>query len=133
LILGTGIDICDAARLQEWLASPDPGLMASVFTPTEVAYCSGKRSPALHLAARFAAKEAVVKALSASPATGSFWLDIEIVNAPGGQPEVRLRGRAADVAAGLGVSRVWVSLTHVESTAVASVILEGGGDNASLP
>ena len=132
MILGTGIDICDAARLQDWLASPDPGLVASVFTPAEVAYCSGKRSPALHLAARYAAKEAVVKALSASSAAGSFWLDIEIVNAPGGQPEVRLRGRAAEAAAGLGVSRVWVSLTHVEDTAVASVILEGGGDHAAL-
>lgn len=133
MILGTGIDICDVARLQEWLESPDPGLMAAVFTPSEVAYCSSKRSPALHLAARYAAKEAVVKALSASTAAGSFWLDIEIVNAPGGQPEVRLHGRAAEVATGLGVSRVWVSLTHVENTAVASVILEGGCDSASLP
>lgn len=133
MIVGTGIDICDAARLQEWLASPDSGLLASVFTPSEVAYCSSKHSPALHLAARYAAKEAVVKALSASSATGSFWLDIEILNAPGGQPEVQLRGRTAEVAAGLGVSRVWVSLTHVEGTAVASVILEGGGDSASLP
>lgn len=127
MILGTGIDICDTARVQGWLDGPDPGLLDSVFTPAEVRYCRGKRLPALHLAARYAAKEAVVKALSAAGGSGSYWLDIEVTNAAGGQPEVRLGGRAADCAARLGVSRVWVSLTHVDGLAAASVILEGPG------
>ncbi len=125
MILGTGIDICDPVRLREWLEQPDPGQLAAVFTPAELAYCCAKRAPAVHLAARFAAKEAVVKALSAGGDRGTFWLDIEITSAEGGQPVARLGGRAAECAARLGVTRVWISLTHLDGLAAASAILEG--------
>jgi holo-[acyl-carrier protein] synthase len=127
LILGIGIDICDVRRLREQLARPDDDVIAAVFSAAEIAYCQGKRFPAQHFAARFAGKEAVVKALAATGGQGMFWLDIEILPEAGGQPAVRLSGRAAELAAGLGVTRVWISLSHIEDFATAGVVLEGTG------
>lgn len=127
MILGIGIDICDVRRLREQLARPDDDVMAAVFSAAEVAYCQGKRFPAQHFAARFAGKEAVVKALAATGGSGMFWQDIEILPQSGGQPVVRLSGRAAELAAGLGVARVWISLSHTGDLATASVVLEGAG------
>ncbi len=127
MILGIGIDICDVRRLREQLARPDDAVMATVFSAAEIAYCQGKHFPAQHFAARFAGKEAVVKALAASGGSGMFWLDIEILPQAGGQPAVRLSGRAAELAAGLGVARVWISLSHLEDFATASVVLEDSG------
>ena len=127
MILGIGIDICDVRRLQDQLARPGDDVIATIFSVAEIAYCQRKRFPAQHFAARVAAKEAVVKALSAGGGSGLFWQDIEILPTEGGQPEVRLSGRAAELAAALKVARVWVSLSHVEDFATASVILEGTG------
>ena len=125
MILGTGIDICDVRRLQSQLALADDGVIDDVFTPAEISYCRGKRFPARHFAARFAAKEAVVKALAAGGGQGLFWRQIEILAADGGRPEVRLSGRIAELAAGLEVARVWVSLSHDGEVAVAGAIVEG--------
>jgi holo-[acyl-carrier protein] synthase len=125
MILGTGIDLCEVPRLQAKIQAPADDFIAQVFLPGEIAYCGTKRHPAEHFAARFAAKEAVVKALAGAGGKGSFWQDIEIMNEPDGRPVVVLHGRAKELADALGVCRVFVSLTHTRDLAAATVVLEG--------
>jgi len=125
MILGTGIDLCDVSRMEAKIKAPADEFVAQVFLPGEIAYCGSKRYPAEHYAARFAAKEAVVKALADTGGKGSFWLDIEISNEQDGRPVVRLHGRARELADALGVRRVLVSLTHIREMAAATVVLEG--------
>ncbi len=125
MILGTGIDLCEVARMGAKVQVPADDFVAQVFLPGEIAYCKTKRHPAEHFAARFAAKEAVVKALADTGGEGSFWQDIEIMNEQDGRPVVRLHGRAKELADVLGVRRVFVSLTHTRDLAAATVVLEG--------
>ena len=125
MILGTGIDLCEVSRMQAKIQAPADEFVAQVFLPGEVAYCEAKRHSAEHFAARFAAKEAVVKALAGADGEGSFWQDIEIMNEPDGRPVVVLHGRAKEMADALGVRRVFVSLTHTRDFAAATVVLEG--------
>ena len=125
MILGTGIDLCEVSRMQAKIQAPADEFVAQVFLPGEVAYCEAKRHSAEHFAARFAAKEAVVKALAGADGEGSFWQDIEIMNEPDGRPVVILHGRAKEMADALGVRRVFVSLTHTRDLAAATVVLEG--------
>lgn len=114
--MGVGIDLLEIARLERALQR-HPRLADRVFTPAEQDYAAARARPARHLAARFAAKEAVVKALGLS---GGFGLrDIEVV--AGEPPTVRLAGRAADVASGKSVE---VSLTHSREFAAAVAIAE---------
>ena len=125
MILGTGIDLCEVSRMRAKVQAPADDFVAQVFLPGEIAYCGTKRHPAEHFAARFAAKEAVVKALAGAKGGGSFWRDIEIINEQDGRPVVRLHGRAKEMADALGVRRVFVSLTHTRDIAAATVVLEG--------
>jgi holo-[acyl-carrier protein] synthase len=125
MILGTGIDLCEVPRLQAKIQAPADDFIAQVFLPGEIAYCGTKRHPAEHFAARFAAKEAVVKAMAGTGGEGTFWQDIEIMNEQDGRPVVRLHGRAKELADALGVRRVFVSLTHTRDLAAATVVLEG--------
>jgi holo-[acyl-carrier protein] synthase len=124
MILGTGIDLCEVSRMRAKVHTPADEFVAAVFLPGEIAYCGTKRHPAEHFAARFAAKEAVVKALAGTGGRGSFWQDIEIMNEQDGRPVVRLHGRAREMADRLGVRRVFVSLTHTRDLAAATVVLE---------
>ena len=125
MILGTGIDLCNVARLRDKDATGADDFLASVFLPGEIGYCEAKHRPAEHFAARFAAKEAVVKALADAQGRGTFWLDIEITNEEDGRPTVHLHGRAKEMADRLGVRRVFLSMTHTGDLAAASVVLEG--------
>jgi holo-[acyl-carrier protein] synthase len=113
-----GLDLVDVDRFRRALAR-HPGLEARLFTPTELAYCHGRARPELHLAARFAAKEAVGKLLE----TGVLsWQEIEVVcERVGGPPSLRLSGRTAERAAELAIASVRVSLSHVDSLAGACV------------
>ncbi|MBU2500596.1 holo-ACP synthase [bacterium] len=124
MILGLGTDLCEVSRMREETAASAPGFAEAVFTPGEIAYCRSKHDPAQHFAARFAAKEACVKALAAGGGRGSFWQDIEVVHAEGGRPLLHLIGRAERIAADLGVRRAHLSLSHTRETAVAVVVLE---------
>jgi holo-[acyl-carrier protein] synthase len=95
-----------------------------IFTAAEQAYCLRKRKAAESLAARFAAKEAGAKALGTGISRGVNWLEIEVVREPGGKPSLRFHGRAAEIAAALGVAHTALSLTHSGDLAMASVVLE---------
>ena len=122
MIVGFGMDVVEVARLARLLAAPSAErFLARVFTVGERAYCAPRRDAAVHFAARFAAKEAVSKALGV-PA-GIRFLDAE-VRREDGAPRLVLAGVAERAARALGVSRVHLSLTHDGGVAVAGVVLE---------
>jgi len=125
MILGTGIDLCEVERMRDKVSADADHFLEAVFLPAEIAYCQAKHHPAEHFAARFAAKEAVVKALADAVGKGSFWRDIEITNEEDGRPVIRLLGRVREMADRLGVRRVLVSMTHTRDLAAATVVLEG--------
>jgi holo-[acyl-carrier protein] synthase len=126
MIVGTGIDLAEIGRIQQTVERYGPRFLDRVYTAAEQAYCLRKRKAAESLAARFAAKEAGAKALGTGISRGVNWLEIEVGREPGGRPTLRFHGRAAELAARLGVSRMALSITHTADLAMASVVLEDG-------
>jgi holo-[acyl-carrier protein] synthase len=126
VIVGFGMDVVAIERMERILAGPAGRVerfLARCFTAAERVYCDARRDRGGRYAARFAAKEAAVKALGA-PA-GVRWLDLEVSRAEAGAPTIALSGPAADAAARLGVHRVHLTITHDGGLAAAAVILEG--------
>ncbi len=126
MILGSGIDIVEVGRIHESVERFGARFLNRIFTASEQAYCLRKRRSAESLAARFAAKEAGAKALGTGISRGVNWLEIEVIREPGGRPALLFHGRAAEIAAQLGVARSALSLTHTAELAMASVLLEDG-------
>jgi holo-[acyl-carrier protein] synthase len=126
MIVGSGIDLVEIDRIQQSLDRFGQRFLNRVYTHAELAYCLRKRKAAESLAARFAAKEAGAKALGTGISRGVNWLEIEVVREQGGRPALRFHGRAAQIAAHLGVNRSALSLTHTSQLAMASVVLEDG-------
>jgi holo-[acyl-carrier protein] synthase len=124
MIVGTGIDLVEIDRIHRSIKRFGPRLLNRVYTPSEQAYCLRKRKSAESFAARFAAKEAAAKALGTGISFGVSWLEIEVVRERSGRPTLRFHGRAAQIAARIGVARSALSLTHTATLAQASVILE---------
>lgn len=124
MIVGTGIDIAEVPRIRESIARFGERFLRRVFTEGEIQYCDSKANRAERYAARFAAKEAAMKALGTGWNRGVRWRDIEVVRQPGGRPTIRFRGKAAEFAAALGATNVALSLSHTVEQAIASVILE---------
>jgi holo-[acyl-carrier protein] synthase len=127
LILGIGIDLLETARMRRALERSGERFVTRVFTPEEAAYCRLQRRPEQRFAARFAAKEALLKALGTGWSQGIGWKEVEVVRASGHPPEICLAGRAAAIASRRGVTRIHLSLTHLEAMAAAMVVLEGDG------
>lgn len=124
MILGIGTDLLDVSRMEKELSKGSDGLKEEVFTPSEIAYCEGRQFPARHFAARFAAKEAFLKALPAS-ASAPRLRDVEVERTETGAPRLVLHGELRDAAWQLGVKKILVSLSHTGGLATASVVLEG--------
>lgn len=124
MIVGTGVDIAETSRLEEGLERHGERFTKRLFTPAEVAYCERFKNRGERYAARFAAKEAAFKALGTGWGSGVRWLDVEITHQPSGKPELVLTGRAQEVARGLGVTRMAVSISHSDRYVVAQVISE---------
>lgn len=131
-IVGHGIDIVEVARIAQMAAQHSDRFLERCFTPAERAYCEPNRRVNEHLAARFAAKEAVLKALGTGLDDGLAWTEIEITRDPRGRPGIRLSGRADTLAREMGVDSWLISLSHTEHYAAASVIALGYGP-ARLP
>lgn len=125
MIAGTGIDICEVPRIAASIERFGDRFLQRVFTPQEIRYCQSKKNSVERFAARFAAKEAAMKALGTGASRGVTWRSIEVGHAPGGRPILRLSGPARQIAEQLGVTRISLSLTHTEATAMAMVIFEG--------
>ncbi len=126
MIVGSGIDIVEVGRIRESVERFGQRFLNRIFTSSEQAYCLRKRRSAESFAARFAAKEAGAKALGTGISQGVNWLEIEVIREPGGRPGLLLHGRAAEIAAAMGVARLALSLTHTGDLAMASVVLEDG-------
>ena len=124
MIIGSGIDLVEIARIQQSMQRYGQRFLNRVFTPAEQAYCLRRRNAAESLAARFAAKEAGAKALGTGISRGVNWLEFEVIREPGGRPALRFLGRAAEIAAQLGVAHVALSLTHTAQLSMASVVVE---------
>ncbi|GIV00069.1 MAG: holo-[acyl-carrier-protein] synthase [Actinomycetota bacterium] len=121
-ILGLGVDICEIERMERALAR-HPTMRERVFTPEEVAYCDARARPAESYAGRFAAREAVIKALGGY--RGRRWRDISVTRSPSGAPRVVLQGNAKRRADALGVTDVLVTFTHERTHAVAFALAVG--------
>jgi len=122
-----GVDLVDCARLARSLDRFGDRFLERVFTEGERAYAdSSAKRRVEHLAARFAAKEAVLKALGTGWRSGIAWTDVEVVREASGRPTVRLHGQAARAAGSLGVEAWVLSLSHTPTMAIASVIGVGG-------
>lgn len=126
MILGSGVDLCEVPRIEAAVGRYGSRFLERIFTAREIAYADRKANRFERYAARFAAKEAGMKALGTGWHGGIAWRDFEVVNLPSGRPTLKFHGRAAEVAAKLGVRHVALSLTHTKEQALAMVILEGG-------
>lgn len=126
MILGLGTDITEVHRIQASLDRYGEPFLNRIYTPGEVAYCQArKKTAAQSYAARFAAKEAAAKALGTGISRGVTWRELEVVRNPGEAPRLLLHGRAAEIARSRGITRLTLSLTHTNSTAMAVVVAEG--------
>jgi len=123
-ILGLGLDATDIPRIRETVERYGERFLRRIFTDGEIAYCTRRRDPTPHLAGRFAAKEAAMKALGTGHSHGVLWKDIEVVRL-GGPPQLRLHGGAASRADRMRVQSSLLTITHSEALAIAQVLLLG--------
>src|ERR1700683_5827414 len=124
MLIGTGVDLIEVERIARSIERFGERFLRRVYTDHEIAYCRSKRGSAESFAARFAAKEAAAKALGTGISRGVTWNEFEIDRQPGGRPVLELRGRAALLARELGVRTISLSLTHTDSLAMATVMME---------
>lgn len=124
MIVGTGIDIAEVPRIAESIERFGERFLSRVFTEEERRYCDSKANRVERYAARFAAKEASMKALGTGWNRGVRWRDIEVFRQPGSRPTIRFYGVAAEFAAKLGTKNIALSISHTPEQAIASVILE---------
>lgn len=124
MIVGTGIDLAEVPRIAASIERFGDRFLRRVFTESEIRYCDSKANRAERYAARFAAKEAALKAIGTGWRGGVSWTDVEVQRQPGGRPTIAFHGKAAEIAQRLGVKHIAVSLTHTREHAIAQVILE---------
>ena len=124
MIVGTGVDLAEVPRIRASIERFGARFIERIYTPGEIAYVERKANKYERFAARFAAKEAGMKAIGTGWRHGVRWQDFEVANLPSGKPTLRLHGVAARVAERLGVRNIALSLTHTAETGMAHVILE---------
>lgn len=123
MIFGVGIDIIEVSRVEDKLKRT-PGLKEKLYTPLEMSYCESKKFPFQHYAARFAAKEAFFKALGTGWSQGVKFWEVEVRNLESGQPVIEVYGQTRELCQSKGVRLFYVSLSHLRTHAVATVIIE---------
>ena len=125
MILGTGIDIIEVARIGASFEKFGERFVNRILLPDEIAYCLAHKRPAPFLAVRFAAKEAVSKAFGTGIGAALGWVDIEIRRKESGEPFVVLHGKGQELLEARGAKKLHISLSHTENYAAATAILEG--------
>jgi holo-[acyl-carrier protein] synthase len=125
MILGTGVDLCEVPRIRASIERYGARFLDRIFTPREIAYVETKANRYERYAARFAAKEAGMKAIGTGWRKGVTFRDFEVTNLPSGRPTLALHGRAGEIAAAAGVKSAHLSMTHTAENGMAFVILEG--------
>ncbi|TWT90588.1 Holo-[acyl-carrier-protein] synthase [Pseudobythopirellula maris] len=123
-ILGIGTDIIECLRIAQMVERHGELFIARVYTEHEIEYCSSRKAATQHYAGRWAAKEAVLKALGTGFVRGVAWRDVEVRNERGGAPSVMLRGGARDIFDRSGASRIHLSISHCRSHATATAVAE---------
>ena len=125
MILGTGVDLAEVHRIRQSVERFGDRFVHRIYTDREIAYVERKANRFERYAARFAAKEAGMKALGTGWRRGIQWKDFEVVNLPSGRPTLLLHGEAEAIASRAGVKSVHLSLTHTAENGLAYVIFEG--------
>lgn len=125
MIVAIGIDLVEIGRIEEVFARRGERFRARVFTVSEITYCEARASRPSSYAARFAAKEAAMKALGTGWSHGVGWKEIEVLSEPGGAPVIHFYGRALERMREIGATKAHVSLSHSGKLAIAQVLLEG--------
>jgi holo-[acyl-carrier protein] synthase len=129
-VLGIGTDITECLRIAQMIEHHGEQFVSRVYTPEETCYCRNRKQATQHFTGRWAAKEAVLKALGTGWRRGISWHDVEVCNQPGGRPVIVLRGGAREVARQLGIQRVQISISHCRSYAVAFAVALGNARKA---
>jgi holo-[acyl-carrier protein] synthase len=124
MILGTGVDLAEVARIRETIGRHGDRFLRRIYTELEIAYVERKANRFERYAGRFAAKEAGMKAIGTGWKRGVRWQDFEVSNLPSGRPTLRLHGEAARIAEKMGVKNISLSITHTSQLGMAHVILE---------
>jgi len=124
-IIGIGTDITECLRIARMIERHGELFIGRVYTPEEIKYCQSRKQATQHFTGRWAAKEAIMKALGTGWRRGISWRDIEIRNEPGGKPVVAVRGGVKDVVEQLGISEIQVSISHCRSHATALAVAVG--------
>ena len=124
MIAGVGTDLAEVDRIRDAIQRHGRRFIERIYTPREIAYVDSKANRFERYAARFAAKEAAMKAIGTGWARGVRWQDLEVANLPSGKPTLLLHGEAAAIAAQLGIRNISLSITHTAEQAMAVVILE---------
>src|ERR1700739_4512117 len=124
MIVGTGIDIAEVTRIRQAIQRFGDRFLGRIYTAGERRYCDSQANRVERYAARFAAKEAAMKALGTGWNHGVRWRDCEVVRMPGGRPTIAFHGKAGEFAAKLGVKNAALSISHTVDQAIAQVILE---------
>jgi holo-[acyl-carrier protein] synthase len=124
MIVGLGLDIAEVDRIEAAIRRHGAPFLERLYTPSEVAYCESHKDKFERYAARFAAKEAAMKALGTGWSRGVRWRDIEVAREPSGRPVIRLEGVAQQIAQRMGVKNISLSITHSGNLALAQVIFE---------
>jgi len=124
VIVGSGVDLCEVERIKDAVTRHGRRFLERVYTDREIAYAERKANLYERFAARFAAKEAGMKALGTGWRGGVAWRDFEVTNLPTGRPTLQFHGKAAEFAEKLGVKNITLSITHTRVQAMALVILE---------
>jgi holo-[acyl-carrier protein] synthase len=130
-VIGIGTDIVEVARIGDMIEKHDDTFIEKVFTQDEITYCGPRKAAVQHYAGRWAAKEAILKAIGTGWSKGIKWTDIEVINEMGGKPFVKLNGKAVNVCADRGIEEILISISHCNlfATAFATAL----GDNANGP
>lgn len=127
-VLGIGTDIIEVLRIAQMIDRHGELFINRVYTPHEISYCNSRKAATQHFAGRWAAKEAVLKAIGTGWRKGISWRDVEIRNLPGGQPVVTLHGGAKEVIEKLGIIDMLISISHCRSHATAYALAIGHGE-----
>ena len=126
-ILGIGTDITECLRIARMIERHGELFVNRVYTPEEIKYCQSRKQATQHFTGRWAAKEAILKALGTGWRRGITWCDVEVRNEPGGRPVVAVRGGAKEVVEQLGIAEILVSISHCRNYATATAIAVGKG------
>ena len=124
-VFGIGIDVVEVARITASIGRHGDAFLNKIFTPAERAYCESMKTPAIHYAARFAAKEAVAKAFGTGIGKNAGLHDLEVIHSDAGAPSIRLSGAALEFVTAQGITSVLISLTHTDHYAAANAIATG--------